>query len=209
MKSKAETVRPPKRSKKKKRHNNQAVATNDTHMSPKQLQLQHQHQLRASGQSNAASPVMMETAAMTTTTMTTMTPKQALAPTINVVWNQDLFRKMNETVAPSLPPQIISAKSSALFTPDNHKYMADNVMVYQLCAETVPQTMSKIKIQNIVAMGENSSAYESSEDTGVGELSESELITAQDGIGRLIVLLLNTSVLLHVYVHSTFINNFQ
>lgn len=143
-------------------------------MNPKQQQ----PQLRASGQVNVASTVMMETA-------TAMTPKQALAPTINVVWNQDLFRKMNEHVAPSLPPQIVSAKTSSHFTPD--KYIAaDNVMVYQLCADSVPQTMSKIKIQNIVAMGENSSAYESSEDTGVGELSESELITAQDGIGRLL-----------------------
>lgn len=63
-----------------------------------------------------------------------------------------------------------------------NKYLPDNVMVYQL-SNSMPNTQ-KIKIQNIISVGgENSSAYESSEDTGVGELSESELITAQDGIG--------------------------
>lgn len=62
-----------------------------------------------------------------------------------------------------------------------NKYLPDNVMVYQL-SNSVPNS-SKLKIQNIISMGENSSAYESSEDTGVGELSESEFITAQDGIG--------------------------
>lgn len=107
-----------------------------------------------------------------------MSPKQAvkqnIPPTINVVWNQELFRKGEN-------PQIISAKSTALVTSVN-KYLPDNVMVYQL-SNAVPHA-SKIKFQNIISVGENSSAYESSEDTGVGELSESELMTAQDGIGR-------------------------
>lgn len=166
------------------------MAASDTQICPKlqqqQSQQHQQQQLKASGQSNVASIVAIASAttaaAMTTTTTTA---KQAFAPTINVVWNQDLFRKTNENVAPSPPPQIIRAKSPALVTSVNNKYFPDNVMVYQLSAETVPQMTSKIKIQNIISMGENSSAYESSEDTGVGELSESELITAQDGIGRL------------------------
>lgn len=101
--------------------------------------------------------------------------KKSTQPTINVVWNQDLFRKGDNS-------QIISAKSpSTLMSSVNTKYLPDNVMVYQL-SNSVPHA-SAIKIQNIISMGENSSAYESSEDTGVGELSESELITTQDGIG--------------------------
>lgn len=140
-----EPIRQPKRSKKKKRRNQSVLS--ETQIIPKQ-------QLKTIGQLNAT--------------------KQNHASTINVVWNQDLFRKGEN--AP-----IISAKSPALVTSVN-KYLPDNVMVYQL-SNTVPNA-SKIKLQNLVSMGENSSAYESSEDTGVGELSESELITAQDGIGR-------------------------
>lgn len=101
--------------------------------------------------------------------------KQNHVSTINVVWNQDLFRNGENASA-------ISAKSPALVTSVN-KYLPDNVMVYQLSDTTVPD-VSKIRVQNRVTLAKNSSAYESSEDTGVGELSESELITAQDGIGR-------------------------
>lgn len=144
----SECVRQPKRNKKKKKRNQ--LVLSEAQIIPKP-------QLKAIGQ---------------------MSPKQAakqnIPPTINVVWNQELFRKGEN-------PQIISAKSPALVTSVN-KYLPDNVMVYQL-SNTVPHA-SKIKIQNIISVGENSSAYESSEDTGVGELSESELMTAQDGIGK-------------------------
>lgn len=142
------------------------TTTTTTQMIPKQ-------QLKAIGQLNAS---------------TVKQQNQTTASTINVVWNQDLFRKGEHA------PAIISAKTPSLVTSVN-KYLTDNVMVYQL-SNSVNPNMSKIKIENIVSMGngggvgggENSSAYESSEDTGVGELSESELITAQDGIGRLRIL---------------------
>lgn len=111
------------------------------------------------------------------TTNTVATAKQTIQPMINVVWNQDLFRKHSGET-----PQIISAKTTPSIMTSMNKYLPDNVMVYQL-SNSMPNTQ-KIKIQNIISVGgENSSAYESSEDTGVGELSESELITAQDGIG--------------------------
>lgn len=107
--------------------------------------------------------------------------KQTIQPLINVVWNQDLFRKHSGET-----PQIISAKTPTLMTSMNKYLHSDNVMVYQLSSNSMNSNSQKIKIQNIISVGggENSSAYESSEDTGVGELSESELITAaQDGIG--------------------------
>lgn len=158
-----ETVRQPKRNKKKKRRNQLGDTT--TQSFPKQ-------QLKAIGQLNAA---------------TVKQQNQTTASTINVVWNQDLFRNGENA------PAILSAKTPSLVTSVN-KYRTDNVMVYEL-SNSVNPNVSKIKIQNIVSMGsggvgggENSSAYESSEDTGVGELSESELITAQDGIGRLRIL---------------------
>lgn len=141
-----EPARQPKRSKKKKRRNQLQVLAN-SQIIPKQ------QQIKALGQFGST--------------------KQSAQPTINVVWNQDLFRKGDA-------PQIISAKAPALMTTVN-KFLPDNVMVYQL-SNSVPHA-SKIQIQNIISVGENSSAYESSEDTGVGELSESELITTQDGIG--------------------------
>lgn len=142
-----EPVRQPKRNKRKKRRNQLVLA--DAQVIPKQ-------QIKAIGGA-------------------TTNNKQSAQPTINVVWNQDLFRKGDTA-------QIISAKAPTGLMSSVNKYLPDhNVMVYQL-SNSVPHA-SKIQIQNIISMGENSSAYESSEDTGVGELSESELITTQDGIG--------------------------
>lgn len=43
----------------------------------------------------------------------------------------------------------------------------------------------KIKIQSILSVGENASAYGNLDETGVAVLSESELITAPDGIGNI------------------------
>lgn len=171
IKSKPEPpVRQPKRNKKKKKHSNQGTAC-DTQISPRQPQLKATNQLH-----------VVSTPAMVPTTISTK--HRAHTPTINVVWNHDLFRKMNENAAPPSPQLIRTASPAPLVTSVHNKYLPDNVMVYQLSDDSLPQTASTIQIQNIITMGENSSAYESSEDTGVGELSESELITAQDGIGR-------------------------
>lgn len=100
--------------------------------------------------------------------------KQGVQPAINVVWNPvELFKKADKTQ--------LGHSRAPTFAHTVNKYLPDNVMVYQLNSSHAP----KIKVQNIISVGENSSAYESSEDTGVGELSESELMTAQDGIGTL------------------------
>ncbi|XP_031630637.1 uncharacterized protein LOC116345428 isoform X2 [Contarinia nasturtii] len=196
-----ESVRQPKRNKKKKRRNHLVVAESQVipkhspipptsqhhhqnhnnhhhrpHHQPQQIE-QHQHQHQQQQHSKTIGQFNVT--------------KQSMQPTINVVWNQDLFRKNIENPMTSTPTmtttaQIISAKahtpSTHVTTGGNHnKYLPDNVMVYQL-SNSMPNA-SKIKIQNIISVGgENSSAYESSEDTGVGELSESELMTAQDGI---------------------------
>lgn len=44
--------------------------------------------------------------------------------------------------------------------------------------------LASLHRQELFTVCENSSAYESSEDTGVGGLSESELMGASDGIGK-------------------------
>lgn len=142
-----ESVRQPKRNKRKKKRN-QSMAEESQIVS-------NQQQIKTIAQLNT-------------------TVKQTIQPTINVVWNQEFYRKAEN-------PQIISAKSPALVNSVS-KYLPENVMVYQLSSNSIPNTQ-KVQIQNILSLGENSSAYESSEDTGVGELSESELMTAQDGIG--------------------------
>lgn len=139
-----ESVRKPKRNKRKKKRNQ--LMADESQIVPKQ-------QIRSITQLS--------------------TVKQNLQPSINVVWNQEIFRKAEKS-------QKISAKSPVLVNPVN-KYLPENVMVYQF-SNSLPNTQ-RINIHNIISVGENSSAYESSEDTGVGELSESELMTAQDGIG--------------------------
>lgn len=149
-----------------------------THIIPKQKLKQTIGKLNANNVCTTNNVCINHTTVVTSTgaaTAPVVNSKQSIQPMINVVWNQDLFRKHNggETA------QIISAKSPALMTSMTH--LPDNVMVYQL-SNSMPNA-KKIKIQNIISVGENSSAYESSEDTGVGELSESELMTAQDGIG--------------------------
>lgn len=106
---------------------------------------------------------------------------------------------MASTTTMATTPQILNTKthtpSTYVATGGNvNTYLPDNVMVYQLSSNSMPNA-SKIKIQNIISVGgENSSAYESSEDTGVGELSESELMTAQDGIGMFYLPLIHLSI---------------
>lgn len=61
-----------------------------------------------------------------------------------------------------------------------NQYLNDNAAIYQF-AQT---GLNNLTQQELFTVCENSSAYESSEDTGVGGLSESELMGASDGIGK-------------------------
>lgn len=72
--------------------------------------------------------------------------------------------------------------------PVNH-YISDNTKMFQflpVADETYRYHNQPHQLLNheIFTVCENSSAYESSEDTGVGGLSETELMGAPDGIGR-------------------------
>lgn len=64
----------------------------------------------------------------------------------------------------------------------NH-FLSDNSTIFQY-AQTADD-LASLQQQELFTVCENSSAYESSEDTGVGGLSESELMGASDGIGKL------------------------
>lgn len=127
--------------------------------------------------------------AVSTTTVTTVAtvppPPLPPQPTINVVWNQDLFRKANDSVTPIKTDYETSFNGSLGL----HGRVQNVWKTNSKRVRNELEMNSKAKNIGWVTMsgaGENtSSAYESSEDTGVGELSESELITAQDGIGRL------------------------
>lgn len=72
-------------------------------------------------------------------------------------------------------------RSPAAMSPSMNHYLSENANMYQY-ASTVP-SLTKLQQQEMFTVCENSSAYESSEDTGVGGLSETELIGAPDGIG--------------------------
>lgn len=72
-------------------------------------------------------------------------------------------------------------RSPAAMSPSMNHYLSENANMYQYTT-TVP-SLTKLQQQEMFTVCENSSAYESSEDTGVGGLSESELIGAPDGIG--------------------------
>lgn len=75
----------------------------------------------------------------------------------------------------------LMSKIPASICMTNH-YLSDNAAIYQF-AQT---GLTHLTQQELFTVCENSSAYESSEDTGVGGLSESELMGASDGIGKLI-----------------------
>lgn len=72
-------------------------------------------------------------------------------------------------------------RSPTTMSPSMNHYLSENANMYQY-ATTVP-SLTKLQQQEMFTVCENSSAYESSEDTGVGGLSETELIGAPDGIG--------------------------
>lgn len=74
------------------------------------------------------------------------------------------------------PVQVMSPIPSTIM---NNHYLSDNATIYQY---TEPGLVD-LQQQEMFTVCENSSAYESSEDTGVGGLSESELMGASDGIG--------------------------
>lgn len=74
--------------------------------------------------------------------------------------------------------QITSKLPASLMT---HQFLSDNSTIFQY-AQTADD-LACLHQQELFTVCENSSAYESSEDTGVGGLSESELMGAPDGIG--------------------------
>lgn len=63
-----------------------------------------------------------------------------------------------------------------------NQFLSDNSTIFQY-AQTA-NDLACLQQQELFTVCENSSAYESSEDTGVGGLSESELMGASDGIGK-------------------------
>lgn len=107
----------------------------------------------------------------------TLPPKQQkLTPPIdaNLSWNNHGILSHSDTMH-------MIMRSPADMSPSMNHYLSENANVYQY-ATTVP-SLTKLQQQEMFTVCENSSAYESSEDTGVGGLSESELIGAPDGIG--------------------------
>lgn len=91
--------------------------------------------------------------------------------TDNLSWNHDLITKSNREIVktPSITPSI-------------NYFLSENATMYPYSSSV--SNLTKPQQQEMFTMCENSSAYESSEDTGVGGLSESELIGASDGIGK-------------------------
>lgn len=75
-------------------------------------------------------------------------------------------------------------RSPSALSPSLNHYFSENANMYQYTT-TVP-SLTKLQQQEMFTVCENSSAYESSEDTGVGGLSETELIGAPDCIGILL-----------------------
>lgn len=83
------------------------------------------------------------------------------------------------------PVQIMSKTAASLM--NNHHYLSDNSTIYHF----TQADLANLQQQELFTVCENSSAYESSEDTGVGGLSESELMNASDGIGKWLTISLN------------------
>lgn len=86
----------------------------------------------------------------------------------------DIFH--HDTILDSEPVQLMSKTATSLMS--NH-YLSDNSTIYHF----TQADLANLQEQELFTVCENSSAYESSEDTGVGGLSESELMNASDGIG--------------------------
>lgn len=96
------------------------------------------------------------------------------SPVDDLSWNNDIIQTSNDLHMLSKTPSITSSF--------NH-YLTDHTTMYNY-ATSMPNLTKLHQQQEMFTVCENSSAYESSEDTGVGGLSESELIGAPDGIGN-------------------------
>lgn len=92
----------------------------------------------------------------------------------NLSWNHHSILSHSDTMH-------MIMRSPATMSPSMNHYLSENANMYQY-ATTVP-SLTKLQQQEMFTVCENSSAYESSEDTGVGGLSENELIGAPDCIG--------------------------
>lgn len=108
-------------------------------------------------------------------TLMRASPKLFSSSLMNVSWSQkakpepiDAMPKSVVNIPPSLSDYFVDSPSKYHFSP-------------------VAPNLTSLSQQEMFTVCENSSAYESSEDTGVGGLSESELMGASDGIGLFIL----------------------
>lgn len=101
-------------------------------------------------------------------------PKLFSSSLDTLTWNTGIKSK-------SIDPINVMSKTYANIPPSMNDYFSENANMFNY-ASVVPG-LTQLHHQEIFTACENSSAYESSEDTGVGGLSESELISASDGIG--------------------------
>lgn len=110
-----------------------------------------------------------------TPTSTLQKKQQKLSPPIdtNLSWNHNILSH-SDTMH-------MIMRSPAEMSPSMNHYLSENTNMYQYT--TAVPSLTKLQQQEMFTVCENSSAYESSEDTGVGGLSETELIGAPDGIG--------------------------
>lgn len=92
----------------------------------------------------------------------------------NVSWNQTIKAKTIDHID-------VMPKSIANIPVSIGDYIIDSPSKYHY--SSIQPNLTNLQQQELFTVCENSSAYESSEDTGVGGLSESELISASDGIG--------------------------
>lgn len=100
----------------------------------------------------------------------------------NLPWNSEKIRKIdsNPQIMTAMVPEAINTLNPKL--PQENHELPGNTIMYQF-AHATPR-ITKTQQHDLLSVCENSSAYESS-DTGVGGLSESELINTTDGIGKL------------------------
>lgn len=161
-------TRPPKRNKKKKK-TSPASPTPDTVIKPQPQQLLlHQQQQEQQQQQKQQQKTQQQHQPQI------KQPHQQTInhfPSSNFLFNHDTIMNTTDTrhIMSRIPSSIMS----------NH-YLSDNSPIYQFSDD-----LTNFEQQELFTVCENSSAYESSEDTGVGGLSESELMGASDGIGML------------------------
>lgn len=107
-------------------------------------------------------------------------------PVNSVPHLNQMIQKVDNTapqhIIATMPAITTSNMINAKLLPANH-VLTDNITLYQF-ANSMHGLSNVQQHTDLLSVCENSSAYESSEDTGVGGLSESELIGASDGIGN-------------------------